>query len=121
MTSAARARRSCAWTRRSPPSPTNLHARYERAVSLFDLCRFAEAKRAFTSVIAKNPHDAWAHHHLGLTLERLGDVAGAERELARARVEAPDEFHAPVDVSASEFRALVDSEVKKLSPSCARI
>ena len=96
--------------------PDDVHARYERAVALFDLCRFAEAKRAFVGVIAKSPHDAWAHHHLGLTLERLGDVAGAERELARARVEAPDEFHAPVDVSATEFRQLVDDEAKKLSP-----
>lgn len=96
--------------------PDDLHARYERAVALFDLCRFSEAKRAFTDVLSKNPHDAWAHHHLGLTLERLGDVAGADRELARARSEAPSEFHAPVEVSAPEFRALVDNEAKKLPP-----
>ena len=96
--------------------PDDLHARYERAVALFDLCRFSEAKRAFTDVLSKNPHDAWAHHHLGLTLERLGDVASADRELARARIEAPAEFHAPVEVSAAEFRALVDNEAKKLTP-----
>ncbi|HXU72073.1 MAG TPA: metallopeptidase family protein [Polyangia bacterium] len=96
--------------------PDDPHARYERAVALFDLCRFSEAKRAFTDVLAKNPHDAWAHHHLGLTLERLGDVAGADRELARARTEAPTEFHSPVEVSQAEFRALVDGEAKKLSP-----
>jgi predicted Zn-dependent protease with MMP-like domain len=93
-----------------------LHARYERAVALFDLCRFGEARRAFSDVLAKNPHDAWAHHHLGLTLERTGDVAGAERELARARAEAPNEFHAPVDVAAPEFRAIVDGEARKLTP-----
>jgi tetratricopeptide (TPR) repeat protein len=96
--------------------PDDLHARYERAVALFDLCRFGEARRAFSDVLAKNPHDAWAHHHLGLTLERTGDVAGAERELARARAEAPNEFHAPVDVAATEFRAIVDAEAKKLTP-----
>jgi tetratricopeptide (TPR) repeat protein len=94
--------------------PDDLHARYERAVALFDLCRFAEARRAFNDVLIKNPHDAWAHHHLGLTLERLGDVASADRELARARSEAPAEFHSPVEVSAAEFRALVDSEAKRL-------
>jgi Flp pilus assembly protein TadD/predicted Zn-dependent protease with MMP-like domain len=94
--------------------PDDSHARYERAVALFDLCRFAEAKRAFNEVLLKNPHDAWAHHHLGLTLERLGDVASADRELARARTEAPAEFHSPVEVSAAEFRALVDNEAKKL-------
>jgi tetratricopeptide (TPR) repeat protein len=90
------------------------HARYERAVALFDLCRFAEAKRAFSDVLAKNPHDAWAHHHLGLTLERLGDAAAADRELQRARSEAPAEFHAPVEVSPTEFRTLVDTEARKL-------
>jgi predicted Zn-dependent protease with MMP-like domain len=96
--------------------PDDQHARYERAVALFDLCRFQEARRAFVDVLAKNPHDAWAHHHLGLVLERLGDVAGSDRELGRARGEAPTEFHDPVEVSPSEFRALVDSEARKLSP-----
>ena len=96
--------------------PGDPHAQYERAVALFDLCRFAEARRAFVQVLVKNPHDAWAHHHLGLVLERLGDVAGSERELARARQEAPTEFHAPVDVSPADFRALVDAEVKRLPP-----
>ena len=99
--------------------PDDLHARYERAVALFDLCRFAEAKRAFLDVLAKNPHDAWAHHHLGLTLERVGDVAAADRELSRARQEAPAEFRTPVEVSSSEFRALVDAEARKL-PSALR-
>jgi Flp pilus assembly protein TadD/predicted Zn-dependent protease with MMP-like domain len=96
--------------------PEDQHARYERAVALFDLCRFQEARRAFVDVLAKNPHDAWAHHHLGLVLERLGDVAGSERELGKARGEAPSEFHDPIEVSASEFRGLVDSEARKLSP-----
>lgn len=96
--------------------PEDQHARYERAVALFDLCRFAEAKRAFLDVLARNPHDAWAHHHLGLVLERLGDVAASDRELARARQEAPNEFHAPVEVSSSEFRALVDAEARRLTP-----
>ena len=94
--------------------PEDLHARYERAVALFDLCRFADAKRAFGDVLARNPHDAWAHHHLGLTLERLGDIAAADREMGRARQEAPAEFHAPVEVSATEFRALVDAEAHRL-------
>ncbi|MDB4965597.1 MAG: Tetratricopeptide 2 repeat protein [Myxococcales bacterium] len=94
--------------------PDDLHARYERAVALFDLCRFADAKRAFVDVLARNPHDAWAHHHLGLTLERLGDVAAADREMGRARQEAPAEFHTPVEVSASEFRSLVDAEARRL-------
>jgi tetratricopeptide (TPR) repeat protein len=94
--------------------PDDLHARYERAVALFDLCRFPDAKRAFNDVLSRNPHDAWAHHHLGLTLERLGDIAAADREMGRARQEAPAEFHAPVEVSQSEFRSLVDAEARRL-------
>jgi Flp pilus assembly protein TadD/predicted Zn-dependent protease with MMP-like domain len=95
-------------------APEDPHARYERAVALFDLCRFAEAKRGFVEVLDKNPHDAWAHHHLGLVLERLGDSAGAERELEHARAEAPADFKAPITLAEGEFRALVDGEAAKL-------
>jgi tetratricopeptide (TPR) repeat protein len=94
--------------------PDDLHARYERAVALFDLCRFPEAKKAFQEVLAKNPKDPWAHHHLGLVLERLGDTAAADRELERAQKDSPGDFHPPVEVSASEFRALVDAEARAL-------
>lgn len=96
--------------------PEDAQARYERAVALFDLCRFADARRALLAVLEKNPQDPWAHHHLGLVLERLGDVAGAAREFSRAQKEAPTEFRPPVQVSASEFRALVDEEAAKLPP-----
>jgi predicted Zn-dependent protease with MMP-like domain/Flp pilus assembly protein TadD len=98
------------------PPGEDQHARYERAVALFDLCRFVEARRAFGEVLQKNSRDAWAHHHLGLTLERLGDPAGAERELARARTEAPADFHAPIELSVGDFRKLVLDEAARLSP-----
>jgi tetratricopeptide (TPR) repeat protein len=88
--------------------------RYERAAALFELCRFAEAKRGFSEVLARSPDDAWAHHHLGLTLERLGDAEGAERELARASQLAPGDFRAPVILSEKEFRGLVDAEAARL-------
>lgn len=95
-------------------APTDAHARYERAVALFDLCRFPEAKRGFQEVLAKNQADAWAHYHLGLTLERLGDAAGSDREMARAQKEAPGDFKAPIMLPGDEFRALVDAEARKL-------
>ena len=97
-------------------APDDPRARYERAVALFDLCRFADAKRGFLDVLEKNPKDAWAHHHLGLVLERLGDSQGAERELNRARAEAPSDFKLPIELPDSEFRSLVDAEAKKLTP-----
>jgi tetratricopeptide (TPR) repeat protein len=97
-------------------APDDIGARYERAVALFDLCRFADAKRGFLDVLERSPNDAWAHHHLGLALEQLGDHAGAERELAAARTLAPDDFRPPIELPPAEFRALVDAEVKKLPP-----
>jgi tetratricopeptide (TPR) repeat protein len=98
-------------------APDDAHARYERAVALFDLCRFRDARRAFEEVLEKNPKDAWAHHHLGLTLERLGDNAAAERELQRARAEAPADFKAPIELGAGEFQKLVLAEAAKLPPA----
>ena len=88
--------------------------RYERSSALFELCRFEEAKQGFLEVLKTSPDDAWAHHHLGLVLERLGDAAGAEREFAAALRLAPNDFKPPVLVSPAEFRALVDTEVARL-------
>jgi Flp pilus assembly protein TadD/predicted Zn-dependent protease with MMP-like domain len=92
----------------------DLRIRYERGVALFELCRFEDARRSFTEVIDRNPDDAWAHHQLGLVLERLGDTTGAERELARARSLAPGDFPAPVLLSPEDFHALVDAEAAHL-------
>jgi tetratricopeptide (TPR) repeat protein len=97
-------------------TPDDQHARYERAVALFDLCRFSEARRAFTDVLEKNPKDAWAHHHLGLVLERLSDPAGSARELMRAEELAPADFKPPIELAEGDFRTLVDSEVARLPP-----
>ena len=89
---------------------------YERAVALYELCRFADARRAFAEVLARRPDDPWAHHHLGLTLERLGDPPAAEQALAQARTLSPREFPPPVALSAAGFQALVDEEVARLPP-----
>jgi Flp pilus assembly protein TadD/predicted Zn-dependent protease with MMP-like domain len=98
----------------SAQAPDDLRVKYERAAALFELCRFAEAKRGFLEVLQKTPDDAWAHHHLGLTLERLGDTAAAERELERARKLQPDDFKPPIELPPGDFRALVAGEADKL-------
>src|SRR5262249_16043861 len=95
--------------------PDDLHARYERAVALFHLCPFADAKRGFQEVLEKNPKDAWAHRHLGLVLERMGDYDAAERELTAARHESPGDFKAPVELGPVEFERLVHAEADKLA------
>ncbi|MFO0574918.1 MAG: metallopeptidase family protein [Polyangia bacterium] len=93
-----------------------VQARYERALALFDLCRFADAKRGFQDVLERDADDAWAHYHLGLVLEQLGQPAAAETELGTARRLAPQDFTAPLSVSPAEFKAIVDKEVLALPP-----
>src|SRR5262249_10519512 len=46
----------------------NAEARYERAVALFELCRFNEAKDAFALILGDSERGAHAHQHLGLLL-----------------------------------------------------
>jgi predicted Zn-dependent protease with MMP-like domain/Flp pilus assembly protein TadD len=84
-------------------APDAVEARMERAVSLFELCRFEEAKAAFEEVLAEESEVAWAHHHLGLIAERRGDEAGARQHLARARELDPEEFAVPVELGEEEF------------------
>jgi tetratricopeptide (TPR) repeat protein len=93
---------------------TDLDARYERGVSLFELCRFAEAKSELTLVLVSLPDDAYAHHQLGLTLERLGDAKGAERELKRATELDAQAFPAPFGVAPVEFARMVQHAVEAL-------
>ena len=96
-------------------SPGDPHVLYERAVADFELCRFDEARADLVEVLRIDPRDAGAHHQLGLILERIGDAAGAELELGRARALSPGDFHEPVLPATEEFRALVAHEVERLT------
>lgn len=94
-----------------------MEARYERAIALFELCRFAEAATALHTMLAAGlttRQTAWAHHQLGLVLEQLGSDEAAERELAMARTLQPDQFPVPLPIDRMEFRSLVDAEVRGL-------
>lgn len=79
-------------------------ALYERAVALFELCRFADAKAAFTRLLADSERAAWAHHHLGLLLEREGKVSEAEVHFGKARALDLESFPAPVLLTQEEFQ-----------------
>ena len=73
-------------------------ARYERAVALFELCRFTEAQQAFEDLLAHSPSprkSAWSHYHLGLVLEQLGKTEAAERELSDCSTAATRSLPAP--------------------------
>ena len=95
----------------------DVQTRFERAMALFDLCRFDDARRGFAEVIARAPRDAWAHHHLGLVLEFLGRQAEADRAFARARHDAPQNFREPQPIGPEEFRQIVDRELRALPPA----
>src|SRR5215831_20685434 len=89
-------------------APGDLDALYERGVALFELCRFPDAKRVFQTVLERNADNAYAHHHLGLILEREGREPEAIKHFIRARQLAAGDFPAPVDISRDDFKKSVD-------------
>lgn len=97
-------------------APGRGDALHERGVALFDLSRFPDARAAFERALAVQPDDAYTHQLLGLTLEQLGDAAGAERELARAVALAPAELAPPVLIDAAELRREIDAVIATLPP-----
>ncbi len=94
--------------------PSNTEGRYDRAVALFELCRLAEARRAFERVVANDPGDADALYHLALIDERDGHEADAARRFAAATAAKPDAFPPPPDVSPAAFAERVRAAVAAL-------
>jgi Flp pilus assembly protein TadD/predicted Zn-dependent protease with MMP-like domain len=97
--------------------PDNPDARYQRALVLFHLAKLDRARHALEEVLAADPDDAYAHHHLGLIFEREGRAAEAEAHFARARVLAPAQFPPPAMLTAPEFERLVASVIDGLDPA----
>jgi tetratricopeptide (TPR) repeat protein len=97
--------------------PDDADVVYERGVALYELCRFAEAERAFERALALAPDDPWALHQLGLLAERRGDDVRAAQLLARARRLAPDDFAPEVPVDEEAFRAEVRTALAALPPA----
>ena len=94
---------------------------YEKAVALFELCRFKDAQEAFTRLLSDDEHGAHAHQHLGLLLEREGKVAEAELHFRKARELSPDDFPRPAD--AFRRRSSAASWTERwpgFPPTCAR-
>ncbi len=90
-------------------APKDGDARYEKAMALFELCRFPEAKKAFSELLSDKTRAAHAHHHLGLILEREGKLAEAQKHLDLAHQLSAEDFPSPVLLSSDEFKG----EVKK--------
>lgn len=94
--------------------PDSLEVALERAVALFELCRFEEAEPLFAQVARSDPDEAWAHHYLGLLSERRGEKAAAGRHFARAARAAPGEVPAPLALSDAAFERAVEQAVARL-------
>jgi tetratricopeptide (TPR) repeat protein len=100
--------------------PESAEARYERAVALFELCRFTEANAAFTTLLKDPDRGAHAHHHLGLLLERENKWKQAEEHFAKARKLAPSEFWEPQLLPKEVFEAEVGKALAGLPQDMQR-
>ena len=101
-------------------SPTDPEAAWERALALFELCRFEEAQAAFEARLADEEQAAHAHQHLGLLLERKGRPEDAEAHFAAARARQPQDFPPPPVVPPERFAALLDAAVASLPEDMKR-
>lgn len=96
--------------------PDDPSARYERAVALFELCRFDDAQRAFEKVLEVEPGHAHALYHLGLIHERVGDETAAAARFADASRRDPKSFPPVPEVSPTDFAARVRRVAASLTP-----
>jgi tetratricopeptide (TPR) repeat protein len=94
--------------------PDSREAAYERALALFELCRFAEARQAFGELVGSPEHAAHAHHHLGLLLERQALWEQAQHHFNRAQALEPEHFPVPPVPTQEEFREEVARAVQGL-------
>ena len=100
--------------------PKNPEALYEKAVALFELCRFAEARTAFAGLLTDSEREAPAHYYLGLLLEREARWAQAQTHFTRAQALAPEDFPPPPTPSEAEFRDEVTRAVAALPDDMRR-
>lgn len=95
-------------------------ALYERAVALFELCRFEEARPAFEALLKDAGRAPFAHYHLGLVLERQGHQADADRHFETASRLDERAFPKPVLVPADELKANLARAVAALPDDMRR-
>jgi predicted Zn-dependent protease with MMP-like domain len=94
--------------------PADSDGRYESAVALFELGRYVEATKMFSSLLDDKGFVAYAHHHLGLLAERAGEFDRANHHFGRARELAPSAFAQPILLPQREFEAAVREALAEL-------
>lgn len=87
--------------RAAPPSSEDV-ARGMKALEAGDI---GSAKSAFEGAVKKNPKDGDAHFYLGVTLEKSGDKAGAEKHYKEALALRPDLEAAAINLGAMYIEA----------------
>ncbi len=89
-------------------------ARYERALALFELCQFEQAKQAFTELLGVADQKAHAHQHLALLYEREGKNKVADKHFEWAHQLNAEEFPRPVLLTVPEFKDAVNAALAAL-------
>ena len=95
--------------------PKDREARREKGVSLFELCRFDQARAELLGLVAEEP-DAWAEHYLGLIAERAHDEAAALAHFSRAEALDPDAFRPQPALPGETFSQVIKEESERLPP-----
>ena len=97
-----------------PDKSTEEDATYEKASALYELCRFDEAQGLFKKLLASPGKEAFAHYQLGLLLERKGEQAEADKEIAKAQQLEPERFPPEVPSTRADFKAMLDRQLAAL-------
>ena len=92
--------------------PDNDEARLERAIALFETCKFDQAFKAFEQISRDFADEPWSFHYLGLIAERRGQPSKPWFEKAQ-RLDG-DEFPPPVVLSDAEFAQAVSDAIANL-------
>lgn len=95
-------------------APKDPGALLERAMTLFELCRFEESATALQAVPLSDENRAWVEHYLGLLAERRGEARTADKHFAKATSLDPDHFPAPIKLSEKEFDGALSSALERL-------
>lgn len=84
---------------------------------LFELGRFAEARRPLETAAVMEPDAAQTHYHLGLVLERLGETEEAAVRFEKAGQLEPEQFPVPLRMTDEDFEKAAAEALAELPRS----
>lgn len=94
--------------------PEDPESRLERALALFELCRFDDAEAALEELVRVLPEEPWVHHTLGLIAERRGDASASSAAFERAHQLDPEAFPRAIELGEEAFDAAVQDALDRL-------